>query len=149
MNLSMKQTHREQTCGYHRGGCAQGMHWEFGVGRYKLLHTEWINKVPLYSTGNYIQYSGINYNGKEYKKVYIYIYESLYCTTEINNTVNQLHFSKKNIDQNVRPAPFPPVSCLKLGLCVFIILTDIYQACALCPKWCKRLQGRQISINSE
>ena len=50
------------------------MHWEFGVGRYKLLHTEWINKVPLYSTGNYIQYSGINYNGKEYKKKYINVY---------------------------------------------------------------------------
>ena len=29
---------------------------------------------PLYSTGNYIQYSGINYNGKEYKKKYIYVY---------------------------------------------------------------------------
>ena len=45
----------------------RGMDWEFGVGRYKLLHLEWINnKVLLYSTGNYIQSPGINHNGKEY-----------------------------------------------------------------------------------
>ena len=37
-----------------RGG--RGMDWEFGVGRCKLLHSEWINyKVLMYSTGNYIQ----------------------------------------------------------------------------------------------
>ena len=35
----------------------------------------------MYSTGNYIQYTVINYNGKEYEKecVYIYIY---ICITE-------------------------------------------------------------------
>ena len=43
------------------------MDWEFGVGRYKLLHLEWINnKVLMYSTGNYIQYLVINHNGKAY-----------------------------------------------------------------------------------
>ena len=43
------------------------MDWEFGVGRCKLLHLEWINnKVLLYSIGNYIQSPGINQNGKEY-----------------------------------------------------------------------------------
>ena len=31
------------------------------------------NKVLLYSTGNYIQYSVINHNGKEYKKECIYV----------------------------------------------------------------------------
>ena len=36
-------------------GGGRGMDWEFGVGRCKLLHLEWINnKVLLYSTGNYI-----------------------------------------------------------------------------------------------
>ena len=30
--------------------------------------------VLMYSTGNYIQYLVINYNGKEYEKEYIYIY---------------------------------------------------------------------------
>ena len=50
--------------GVGRGG---GMEWEFGVSRCKLLHLEWINdKVLLYSTGNYIQFPGINHNGKEY-----------------------------------------------------------------------------------
>ena len=45
------------------------MDWEFGVGRCKLLHLEWINsKVLLYSTGNYIQSPGINNNRKEYFK---------------------------------------------------------------------------------
>ena len=46
-----------------------GMDWESGVRRCKLLHIEWIdNKVLLYSTGNYIQYPGINHNGKEHEK---------------------------------------------------------------------------------
>ena len=31
-------------------------------------------KVILYSTGNYIQYSVTNHNGKEYEKEYVYIY---------------------------------------------------------------------------
>ena len=32
-----------------------------------------VDKFLLYSTGNYIQYSVINHNGKEYEKEYIYI----------------------------------------------------------------------------
>ena len=48
----------------------------------------WINnKVLLYSTGNYIQYPVIDYNGKEYEKAYICITESLYCIEEINVTL--------------------------------------------------------------
>ena len=59
-------------------------HWEFGV-RHKLLHIEWINnKVLLYSTVNYIQYPGINHNGKNIKKnAYVYITESLCYIAEI------------------------------------------------------------------
>ena len=46
-------------------GDGGGMEWEFGVSRRKLLHIEWINnKGLLYRTGNYIQYPGINHNGK-------------------------------------------------------------------------------------
>ena len=40
-----------------------------------------INKILLYSTGNYIQYLVINYNGKEYEKeknMYTYITEYMY-----------------------------------------------------------------------
>ena len=45
------------------------MDWEFGIGRCKLLHSEWINnKVLMYSTGNYIQYSVMKHNGTEDKK---------------------------------------------------------------------------------
>ena len=64
------------------------MDWEFGISRCKQLHIGWIkNKVPLYSTGNYVQYTVINHNGKEYEKnVYICITESLCCTAEINTT---------------------------------------------------------------
>ena len=68
----------------------RGMDWEFGISRCKLLYIEWINnKVLLYSTGNCIQYSVINRNGKEYEKEYIYIYitESLCCMAEINKTL--------------------------------------------------------------
>ena len=57
-----------------RGG-GGGKDWEFGVGRCKLLHLEWINnKVPMYSTGNYIQYPVISHNGKEYEKImYVFV----------------------------------------------------------------------------
>ena len=77
MNLSTKQKqthrHREQTCGCQGGG--GGMEWEFGITRCKLLYRQWINnKVLLYSSGNYIQYSGINYNGEEYEKECVHIY---------------------------------------------------------------------------
>ena len=49
--------------------------WEFGISRWKLVHTEWINnRVQLYSTGNYILYLVIKNNKKEYDKEYIYVY---------------------------------------------------------------------------
>ena len=71
-----------------RGG---GINQEFGINRYTLLSTKQINnKVLLYSTGNYIQYLVITYNGKESRKEYMYvcvyihtyITESLSCTPE-------------------------------------------------------------------
>ena len=79
MNLSMKQkqTHRqtEQTCGCQGGGRWGGTDWEFGISRCKLLYIGWINNNVLrYSTGNDIQYPGINHDGKEYKKECIYVY---------------------------------------------------------------------------
>ena len=70
-------------------GGVGGMDWEFGVSRCNILHIEWVNnKVLLYSTGNYVQYPGINHNGKDFKKnVYICITEPLCCTAEINTTL--------------------------------------------------------------
>ena len=60
-----------------------GMDWEFEVSIFELLHIGWIsNKVLLYGTQNYIQYSVINHNGKEYEKN-VYVYVCLYiciCT---------------------------------------------------------------------
>ena len=52
------------------------MDWEFGISRCKLVCIEWVNKVLLYSTENYVQHPVINHNGKEYEKegVCIYIY---------------------------------------------------------------------------
>ena len=41
------------------------MNGEFGVGRCKLLHLEWIsNEVLLYSTGNYVQSLGVEHDGR-------------------------------------------------------------------------------------
>ena len=59
--------------GVERG---QGTDWKFAAGRQKLLRLEWIKKVLLYSTGNYIQSPGINHNGKERKgkKECMYVY---------------------------------------------------------------------------
>ena len=44
------------------------MVWEVGVSRGKLSYIEEINKVFLYSTENYIQYTMINHNGKNILK---------------------------------------------------------------------------------
>ena len=68
--MKQKQTHRhtEQACGRQGGGERGGMGWELGISRCKLLYVGWINKVLLCSAGNYIQYPGINHNGKEYKE---------------------------------------------------------------------------------
>ena len=38
---------------------------ELGIHRGKLSYVAWINKVPRYDTGNYIQYPVTNQNGKE------------------------------------------------------------------------------------
>ena len=57
---------------------APRMDWEFVVSRSKLLHLEWINnKVLMYSTENYIQYTVLNHNGKEYRKRMYVISESV------------------------------------------------------------------------
>ena len=69
MNLSTKQDtdiENRLVVAMGREG-VEGKDWEFGINKCKLVHTGWINnKVLLYSTGNYIQFSGINHNGKEY-----------------------------------------------------------------------------------
>ena len=54
----------------------EGLDWEFGISRCKLLYVEWINiKILLYRTRNYTQYLIINYSGKNeiYMCVYIYV----------------------------------------------------------------------------
>ena len=65
---------------------------ESGVSRCKLVCTEPMNsKVPLYCTGNDIQYLVKNCNKKEHEKEYLYIYicitESLCSTAVINITL--------------------------------------------------------------
>ena len=58
---------------------------EFEINEHTLLYIKQINnKVLLYSTGNYIQYLVINYNGKEYEKEYVCIMESLCYIPETN-----------------------------------------------------------------
>ena len=69
MNLFMKQTthHRLVVAkGDHGGG---GLDWEFGISRGQVLYIDWVsNTARLYSTGNNIQYSITNHNGKEHEK---------------------------------------------------------------------------------
>ena len=61
---------------------------ELRVNRCKLLHLEGINRVLLYSTGNYIQSLGRDHDGRYYKKknVCICMTGSLCCTAEIGTT---------------------------------------------------------------
>ena len=91
MKQKQTQGHREQTVVAKGEWGGDGMEWEVKVSKCKLLCLEWINnKVLLYSTENYTQYSMINHNGKEYKKECVYIYciiKSLCCTAEINTTL--------------------------------------------------------------
>ena len=59
---------------YQEGGGWGRMEWEVEVSRCKLLYIEWINKkVLVFSTGNYIQYPGLNHHGREYLKKNVYI----------------------------------------------------------------------------
>ena len=80
--------HRFKQKGFRGGG---GMDGKSGTSRCKLLYVEWMNsKVPLNSTGNYIQYPTISHNGKTVKKniyVYVCITESFCCTPETNTTL--------------------------------------------------------------
>ena len=52
-------------------GSGREYNLEFGISRCKLVYTEWINNILLYSTGNYIHYPVISHNEKEYEKEYI------------------------------------------------------------------------------
>ena len=94
MNLSTKQKqthgHREQTCRCQRQGGGSGINGEFGVGRCKLLHLEWINnEVLLYSTENYIQSLEIAHDGRQYEKKteYICMTGSPFYKAEIDTTM--------------------------------------------------------------
>ena len=81
-------------------GVGGEMDLEFGTSRCKRLHVEWkTNKVLLYSTGSYIQYPGINHNGKENEKEYIYICVCVYnwvilLYSRNEHIVNPLSFNK-------------------------------------------------------
>ena len=59
----------------------------------KMLHLEWINnKVILCSTGNFIQSSEINHNGKEYKKrMYICISVQQKLAQQYKSTILKTH----------------------------------------------------------
>ena len=100
MNLPMKQkqTHRHRGDRGLPGGGGGG---EGGVGFrvsiFKLLYIEWIKKTKSYSGAQGTLFDIlINHQGKEYKKEYIYVTESLCYTTEIDNIVNPLYFNKIN-----------------------------------------------------
>ena len=66
---NLQSIHKEYLCGCPRGVGREGMDWESGASRCKLLYIEWINnKVPLFSRELYLT-SSDNHNGKEYEKV--------------------------------------------------------------------------------
>ena len=77
MKLSMEKKLmdlEEQTCGCQGGGGGNGMDWEFGVNRCKLLPLEWIsNGILLYSTGNYVWPLVIEHDNVIKKNVYMYV----------------------------------------------------------------------------
>ena len=79
MNLFTKQKQTpdiENKLMVTKGEAEGGINQEYVINRYILPYIKQINnKDLLYSTGNYIQYLVINYNGKESKvKKYRYIH---------------------------------------------------------------------------
>ena len=67
--------HRHRRVAAKGEGGGSGMDWESGVGRCKLLHSEWINnKVLVNSPQNYIRSPGTDQDGKEYKKECLCVY---------------------------------------------------------------------------
>ena len=47
----------------------EGTEGEYGVGRCKLLHLEWVsNGILLYRQGNYARSLGLDHDGRQYKK---------------------------------------------------------------------------------
>ena len=73
MNLftKQKQTHRHRKLTMVTKGerVGRGINWEFGINTFTLLYIIYIiNKYLLYSTGNYIQYLVITYDGKGSEK---------------------------------------------------------------------------------
>ena len=96
MILSTKQKHimdMESRLVVSKGdGGRCGMDGEFGVGRYELLHLEWIsNRVLPYSTGNSVQSLGIEHDVIQYdkKNIHTHIYKTgpLCFTAEIETTL--------------------------------------------------------------
>ena len=70
--------------------------WKFRVSRCKLLYLDWISKILLYSTGNYIDYSMINHKWKRILKkiVHMYGWVTWLHSRDWHSTVNQLYFNK-------------------------------------------------------
>ena len=81
-------------------GDGEGMDLELGISICKLLCIGCINKILLYSTGNYIQYPVINNNGKEYENLYIFTTESLCCPAEIKQHCT-LYFCKIKFNKKI------------------------------------------------
>jgi len=69
-----------------------------------------INKVLLYSTGNYIQYFVINYNGKEAeKRIYIYMESPCKEIQPVHPKGNQSWiFIERTDDETATPILWPP-----------------------------------------
>ena len=85
----------ENTCSCHWGeGLARGRvevwSWQMQtiiIFYSILLYIGWINKVLLYSTGNYIHYLVMNYKWKEYENEYKYMHNWITCCMAEINTI--------------------------------------------------------------
>ena len=114
MNLFIRQkkNHRYRKVMVTKGETGGRINQEFEINRYTLLYIKQIiNKNLLYSTGNYIQYLIITYNGKNICVcIYIYIYMNHYAVllklTNCISTIIQL--KKKKLEKNKRKMPSFP-----------------------------------------
>ena len=116
------------------------MDGEYGLGRCKLLHLEWIsNGVLLYSTGNYVQSLGLSHDGRWYEKkimcIYVWLdhfvvqqklkeyciltlkfflkFKRFYGEVDVEDEIPNLYIWKDNVEKslnNERPLGIPIVA---------------------------------------
>ena len=119
-----------------------GINPEFGISRCTLLYIKQINKDLLYSTGNYIQYLEISYDGKESKNhLYLHLNHVAVHLKHCSSTILQFFKKCKKKKKMVvsvyhRGLAVGTIACQHPGQQCFLFLDqNFYLAFIFCLLW--------------